>query len=111
MAEIVVNDISVIMLFMFSVILDKSLTYTYPITMRSEDGYFTKVDVLDDAMPKRTIMAWLKENCSGRYFIRVVRQKNQVQDERLEILFHDDHDALHFKMMWGGGMDEDNEPS
>lgn len=96
---------------MFSVILDKSLTNTSQIIVRSECGIWKKLDVLDDAFPKPTIMAWLEKNCSRRYSIRVARQENQNQDERLEILFHDDHEALHFKMMWGGGMDENNEPS
>ena len=106
---------------MLSVILDKTLTVTsqHYVAVDLNDIDFSArnirhgalVDTLDHALPKPEIMEWLEANCRGRYSIRMAPQKSQFEDERLEIRFHDDLEALHFKMMWGSGMDDDNEPA
>lgn len=105
---------------MLSVMLDKTLTVRsqrfVPADLNDIDFsakpivYGAFVDTLDHALPKPEIMAWLEANCRGRYSIRMAPQKSQFEDERLEIRFHDDLEALHFKMMWGSGMEDDNEP-
>ena len=105
---------------MLTVLLEKSLTVTEKQFVKTDIDYidFTKryphygttVDALDGPLPKPEVMAWLEENCRDRYSIKMAKQKSQFEDERLEIVFRDDLEALHFKMMWGSGMDDDNEP-